>query len=337
MRYVSVCSGIEAATVAWHPLGWTPVAFAETAAFPSAVLRERFPGVPNLGDMAAIDGRALRGRVDLLVGGTPCQSFSVQGNRRSLDDDRGRLTLAFVNLADDADPGFVLWENVPGVLSAKDNAFGCLLAGLAGEDEPLVPPGGRWTHAGHVLGPRRAVAWRVLDAQHFALAQRRQRVFLVACPRSGADPRAVLFESGGGRRDRPPGGGEREAAAAAPGGGAGGRRAVAFRTSANCGAWETGDRVDALTTGTDPTSHILVETGPDGRPAARRLTPEEWERLQGFPPGHTRVRWRGRDEAACPDGPRYRAVGNSMAVGVVRWIGRRIAAAAAAAERGEAA
>jgi len=204
MKYLSVCSGIEAATVAWEPLGWTPAAFAEIEPFPSALLAARYPSVPNLGDMTAIDGAAWRGRVDLLVGGTPCQAFSVAGLRRSLDDARGNLTLKFVELADEIAPDWIVWENVPGALSTKDNAFGCFLGGLAGEDGPLEPPGGRWTHVGYVLGPQRAIAWRVLDAQYFGLAQRRARVFVVACPRNRADPRKVLFECEGLRRNSPP-------------------------------------------------------------------------------------------------------------------------------------
>lgn len=161
--YGSVCSGIEAATAAWEPLGWQPAFFAEIEPFPSAVLAHHYPAVPNLGDMTAIDGSAWRGKIDVLVGGTPCQAFSVAGRRRSLDDARGNLALTFVDLADAIDPAWIVWENVPGVLSTRDNAFGCLLGGLAGEDGPLLPPGGRWADAGAVFGPARTVAWRVPD------------------------------------------------------------------------------------------------------------------------------------------------------------------------------
>ena len=204
MRYLSICSGIEAASVAWEPLGWRPAAFSEIEKFPSALLAARYPGVPNLGNMLRIDGREWRGKIDVLVGGTPCQAFSVAGLGKSLDDPRGQLTMRFVEIANDIQPDFVVWENVPGVLNKSDNPFGCLLGGLAGEDTPLVPPGGRWTDVGYVLGPQRAVAWRCLDAQYFGLAQRRKRVFVVACPRDGADPRAILFEREGVRRDSPP-------------------------------------------------------------------------------------------------------------------------------------
>lgn len=215
MIYGSVCSGVEAASAAWAPLGWSAAFVAEIEKFPAAVLAHRYGsnmpgeplsrnGVPNLGDMTAIDGRAWRGRVDVLVGGTPCQAFSIAGLRKSLEDARGNLTLKFVELCDEINPRYIVWENVPGVLNTKDNAFGCFLGALAGEDAPLEPPGGRWAHAGYVLGPERTVAWRLLDAQYFGLAQRRKRMFVVACPRDGADPRAVLFEREGVRRDTPP-------------------------------------------------------------------------------------------------------------------------------------
>jgi DNA (cytosine-5)-methyltransferase 1 len=202
--YGSVCSGIEAATVAWELLGWRPAFFAEIEPFPSAVLAHHYPAIPNLGDMAAIDGTTWRGKIDVLVGGTPCQAFSVAGLRKSLDDARGNLALKFVELADATDPTWIVWENVPGVLSTRDNAFGCLLGGLAGEDGPLLPPGGKWTDAGVVVGPARTVAWRVLDAQYFGLAQRRRRVFVVAGAGDRADPFSVLFEREGLRRDSPP-------------------------------------------------------------------------------------------------------------------------------------
>lgn len=212
----SVSSGIEAASVAWEPLGWRAAWFSEIAPFPSAVLAHHYPSTPNLGDMCTLPGRIATGEVeapDLLCGGTPCQAFSVAGLRQSLDDDRGNLSLVFCEIADALDnkrtqagapPIVVFWENVPGVLSTKDNAFGCFLAGLAGEDDPLEPPGGRWADAGYVSGPQRDVAWRILDAQYFGLAQRRRRVFVVASARTDFDPAAVLFEFDGVRRDLAP-------------------------------------------------------------------------------------------------------------------------------------
>ncbi|QIU92270.1 DNA cytosine methyltransferase [Yokenella regensburgei] len=225
MRYGSVCSGIEAASVAWESLGWIPAWFSQFDPehnykngpdFPSAVLAYHWPEVVNLGDMTKI-ATGIRGGLieapDVLVGGTPCQAFSIAGLRNGLSDGRGQLTLAFVELVNGIDekrreqgkpPVIVVWENVPGVLSSKDNAFGCFLAGLAGESGELESPGRKWSNAGYVLGPERAIAWRVLDAQFFRVAQRRRRVFVVASARSGFDPAAVFFESQSLRRHSPP-------------------------------------------------------------------------------------------------------------------------------------
>lgn len=216
MRYGSVCSGIEAASVAWESLGWLPAWFAEIEAFPSAVLAHHWPDVANLGDMTKIAAAVRTGDVaapDVLVGGTPCQAFSIAGLRNGLDDERGQLTLSYVELANAIDDkrrergeeeAIIVWENVPGVLSSKDNAFGCFLAGLAGESCELQPAGGKWTHAGCVSGPQRIIAWRVLDAQFFGVAQRRRRVFVVASSRKDVDPAAVLFELNSMRRNTPP-------------------------------------------------------------------------------------------------------------------------------------
>lgn len=212
VTFGSVCSGIEAASVAWNPLGWSAAWVSEIESFPCAVLRHHYPTVPNLWDMrnvAACIRTGLAAAPDVFCGGTPCQSFSVAGLRASLGDARGNLSLTFCEIANAIDdqreqPCVIFWENVPGVLSTADNAFGCFLAGLAGEDAALVPPGGRWANAGAVLGPRRTVAWRTLDAQYFGLAQRRRRVFVVASARNDFDPIAVLLEREGVRRDTAP-------------------------------------------------------------------------------------------------------------------------------------
>jgi DNA (cytosine-5)-methyltransferase 1 len=174
MRYLSVCSGIEAATVAWHQLGWLPVAVSEIEPFPSAVLAHHYPTVPNLGDMTKFKDWP-DADIDLLVGGTPCQSFSVAGLRKGLDDPRGSLMLTYLAIARRYSPEWLVWENVPGVLSADGGrAFGSLLGGLA------------------ELGY--GFAYRVLDAQYFGLAQRRQRVFVVGHSRDWRRAAAVLFE-----------------------------------------------------------------------------------------------------------------------------------------------
>jgi site-specific DNA-cytosine methylase len=236
ISFGSVCSGIESASVALEPLGFKADWFAEIDLFPSEVLKHHWPDTPNLGGMTRLAEAVRCGLVPaprMLIGGTPCQSYSVAGKRRGLDDPRGQLTLAYVDLLDAIDarrPGdeaVCLWENVPGVLHDAGNAFGEFLGRLAGETEPLqpgaCPPAGKstarqrwdkkrgvhvpkWTNAGCVFGPKRTVAWRVVDAQYFGVAQRRRRVFLVASARKRFDPTEVLFEFGGVRRDSAPSG-----------------------------------------------------------------------------------------------------------------------------------
>lgn len=301
----SVCSGIESVSVAVEPLGWEAAWFSEIEPFPSAVLLNHYPHVPNLGDMTKISREVLARRAHapcVLVGGTPCQAFSVGGMRAGLGDPRGKLTIKFVELADaidhvrvdDGDDECVVWwENVPGVLSDKGNAFGCFLGALVGESDALQPSGGKWTDAGCVYGPSRTAAWRVLDAQYFGLAQRRRRVFVVASARAGFDPAAVLFESEGTRRDWPP---RRETESALH----------PTLTATGGGALD------------DREAYVLEPAG------VRRTTAREWERCQGFPDDYTMIPWRGKSAERCPDGPRYKAIGNSKPVPVIRWIGRRI-------------
>lgn len=247
LRYGSVCSGIEAASIAWEPLGMRPAWFAEIEPFPSAVLAHRWPHIANLGDMTKLAKKVLAGEIespDVLVGGTPCQAFSIAGLRGGLDDERGALTLKYVELANAIDdkraesflkPAVIVWENVPGVLSSADNAFGCFLAGLAGEDAPFEPgarPESRksnafwrwdvktschapkWPQCGCIYGPQRKVAWRILDAQYFGVAQRRRRVFVVASARTDLDPATILFEFEGVRRNIAPSRKKKEIASA---------------------------------------------------------------------------------------------------------------------------
>lgn len=418
--------------MAWEPLGWRAAWVSEIEAFPSAVLAHHWPDVPNLGDMTGIAGLVRFGEVeapDVLVGGTPCQSFSIAGMRGGISDPRGGLTLSYVELADAIDrvradqgqpPLIAVWENVPGVLSSKDNAFGCFLASLAGDGEPYPQPADKrgrpvsWSDAGVVFGPKRAIAWRVVDAQFVGLAQRRRRVFVVASARNGFHPAQVLLEFDGVRRDTPP---SREAREGTAGGFA---RSVALRGREGGGTAELGDDVQnclrASSGGGDkphviafsckdhggdagPLSPTLRSMGHDGSHAnaggqvavahvqvaptiraggnqtggnrppgtdvdtadsllttpsmqVRRLTPRECERLQGFPDDYTLIPWteyrriqkrgektgssyeaelrrrgkelRGKPVSECPDGPRYKAIGNSMAVNVMRWLGRRI-------------
>lgn len=447
MIYGSICSGIEAATVAWEPLGWKAAWFSEIEAFPSAVLAERWPEVVNLGDMTKIAAAVRAGEVqapDVMVGGTPCQAFSIAGLRNGLSDARGQLTLSYVELANAIDDkriergeeeAIFVWENVPGVLTSHDNAFGCFLAGLAGESCELEPSGGKWSHSGCVYGPQRTIAWIVKDAQYFGVAQRRKRVFVVASARKGFDPGQVLFESEGVRRDTPPSREPQTAVAALTargvgtcgaddnqaqaghllafgGGNTGGNIDVAACLTAKgqridfevetfavhgtqdpdtnlelahtlgrnqgqenaCiafsykdhGADASEDLSPTLRAGNSDNSNangghppaICIQhasigrhdgAGPQGKgwqedvaftmdsqasadavqfgAQVRRLMPVECERLQGFPDNHTLISWRGKEATDCPDGPRYRAIGNSMAVPVMLWIGERIAAA----------
>ncbi len=370
MRYASVCSGIEAASIAWRSLGWEPAWLSEIEPFPCAVLEQRHPGVPNLGDMTKITEADIEkhGRIDLLVGGTPCQSFSVAGLRGGLDDPRGNLALRFFQLAHVARPRWVVWENVPGVLSSDGGKdFGSILGAL-GE-----------------LGY--GFAYRILDAQFVrvdtharAVPQRRRRVFVVGCLGDWRSAAAVLLEREGLRWDPAP--------SRAAGEGTSGVAAKSLRARGNTSHREDSDtyipdqslclnaggmgRIDAesetlivfdernVTSKANrtrvepglpcPTMHsspmtvafnwqaggsrdmtcpgeIPTAIGRHQTPAmmnhygVRRLTPRECERLQGFPDDYTLVKYRSKPAA---DGPRYRALGNSMATNVMRWIGQRI-------------
>ena len=286
MRYGSVCSGIEAATQAWHGLGWEPAFFSDIEKFPVAVLQHHYPDVPCHGDFTTIKDDEY-GAIDLLVGGTPCQSFSVAGLRGGMDDDRGNLALEFLRLAQRKTPKWLVWENVPGVLSSNGGRdFGSFLGALA--------------EIGY------GFAYRVLDAQYFGVAQRRRRVFVVGYLGDWRRAAAVLFE--------------RESLLGNP-----------------APSREEGQKVaPAVTTGPpfSRTGNERVECEaivPMQSDAAeglsvRRLTPTECERLQGFPDGFTQIPWRNKPAENCPDGPRYKALGNSMAVPVMRWIGERIQA-----------
>ena len=446
MRYVSVFSGIEAASVAWGPLGWQPVCFCEVDEFPKAVLRHRFPSVPNLGDITKIDWRSLAkcaGWPDAVVGGSPCQSVSVAGARTGLEGESG-LMWEYVRAVSELMPRWILWENVPGALSSSHGEdFRCLLRSL---DE---------------LGY--GLAWRVLDAQFFGVAQRRERVFVVGYLGDPAPPSEVLFESESLRWDTPTSREKRKELAAGAGGGAasagggagGGADALDVCVQGNIargarmgqnGAGVTSDG-SAYTLGTLDIPAVVAsnctpiyeiqgnaigraeKNGPGGRgwcdpddngaysltacdrhaviaPTAktlqvrcgkegggkgalvqddlsatlstsnvqtlfqpvgfaqntrdevrlqggdgsvsgalsanpgmkqttyvaqgytvRRLTPRECERLQGFPDDWTKIPYRGKPADECPDTPRYKAIGNSMAVNVMRWLGVRIDAA----------
>lgn len=298
MNYISVCSGIEAATVAWEPLGWKALAFSEIEPFPCKLLKEKYPSVPNLGDMTKIDWRKAPKDVDVLVGGTPCQSFSVAGFRQSLSDDRGNLALEFINAANAIRPRFIVWENVPGVLNTRDNAFGCFLGALIGASEAIRHPPKRrgWPSSGVVSGPERSAAWRILDAQYFGVPQRRKRVFVVASAGDWTIPFKVLFEPEGVQRNL------EEIKKK--------RKEVVGTLTRRTPGGKSGPAG-----GTDEACSGYLR--PEGLGKVRMLTPIECERLQGFPDGYTNI-------PGSTEKQRYEALGNSMAVPVMRWIGDRI-------------
>ena len=339
MIYGSVCSGIEAATTAWHQLGWEPAFFSEIEKFPRAVLQHHWPEVPLHGDFTTI-GENEYGPIDLLVGGTPCQSFSIAGLRKGMDDDRGNLALEFLRLADRKRPSWVVWENVPGCLSTNGGRdFGSFLGGLA------------------ELGY--GFAYRILDAKNFGVAQRRRRVFVVGYTGDWRPPAAVLFERQSMSRDTEKsqekergfqtartlvrGADTRSGTETdiinctfngesvfptldrttdskgwcnqAVKGGYGVLHASSGQTNASINV-EAAGTLNCNGDGAGYVSHPEI--------VPRKLTPKEAERLQGFPDDHTKIPWRGKDADLCPDGPRYKAVGNSMAVPVMKWIGERI-------------
>ncbi len=393
MRYYSVFSGIEAASVAWSPLGWEPLLFSEIEEFPSAVLKTRFTGVPNLGDITKVNWRgAVRdfGKPDVVVGGSPCQSFSVAGGRTGLEGASG-LMWEYVRCVREVLPDWILWENVPGALSSSHGEdFRCLLESLDA--------------CGYGL------AWRVLDAQFFGVAQRRERVFLVGRLGDVERPCEVLFEPESLSWDTPSSREKRQELAAGAGNraeaagfrwNAGGKTALSVgetsptvvsseppavyiggdhkaSESVDCAgtlpASSGGFKPGAVMCMTDTQPHSMVDPeicgalsstmhkdppvvgfaanqrgevrlqGGDGDVvgaipasqsgkhvqgvtdgyAVRRLTPRECERLQGFPDDWTKVPYGGKAADECPDTPRYKAIGNSMAVPVMRWIGERI-------------
>ena len=378
MRYLSVCSGIEAASVAWHPLGWKPIGFSEIEPFPSAVLAHRFPAVPNYGDMTKFQEWPIEpGTIDILVGGTPCQSFSVAGLRQGLADPRGGLMLTYLEIARRLRPRWVVWENVPGVLSSNGGRdFGSFLGALGDM--------GYWW------------AFRVLDAQWVrtqrhpgAVPQRRRRVFVVGCLGDPTRAARVLFERESVQRDsstRRAKGQEIAGTLAArskecrnnpeqlvtshqvapclettchdysradgftmvaqPVAGTLGNRGVRSHTELDGhGAYipvQPFTKSKRAQSNTDDETWVQGQVNPtlslfdqgDTRATTvavsnamtvRRLTPRECERLQGFPDDWTLIPWRGKPADQCPDGPRYKALGNSMAVNCMEWIGERIA------------
>ena len=330
MRYGSVCSGIEAATVAWRPLGWRCAFVSEVEPFASEVLKQRLPAVPNLGDFTKIEKGGYDGTIDLLVGGTPCQSFSSGGKRGGIADPRGSLTIEFVRLAERTDARWLVWENVPAVLSINGGRdFATFLSRLAGWDVE-VPDGG-WKNSGIVANAPGSfgVSWRVLDARYTrvpsfpgAVAQRRRRVVGVGFRGDWTCAAEALL------------GGELCGGTAPP------RREARVRDAADAGAHPEAEcfpidmmNLERCTTGikakcydeagaamyTLRSSHVNAVCTTT---QFRRLLPQESESLMGFPPGWTDIPWKGKAHA--PGGYRHRVCGNSMCVNVMRWVGERI-------------
>ena len=318
--------------MAWHPLGWQAAWYSEIEPFPSAVLKHHYPTVPNYGDMTQYEAWPDE-PINLLVGGTPCQSFSVAGLRKGLADPRGNLMLTYGAIAKRYRPEWLVWENVPGVLSSNGGRdFGTFLGMLA------------------ELGY--GFAYRVFDAQYFGVAQRRRRVFVVGHIGNWQRAAAVLFERHSLQGHPAPSREKGQGTAAHVEGGVADvcptlgceltkqvnnqmvnnaeafYHAVAQPIYGIPGNWigrqpeNGGNAVEPM----HDVSPCLTKTDRHGVAAmqVRRLTPVECERLQGFPDGYTNIPWRNKPES--PDGPRYKAMGNSMAVPVMRWIGERIAA-----------
>lgn len=327
--YGSLCSGIEAASLVLEPLNKAPLWLSEIADFPSRFLEIRYPHIPNLGDMNGIPDMILRRKVDapdMLCGGTPCQAFSLAGWRNGINDDRGQLTLKYIDivnaidsirLQDNKNRTVFFWENVEGALTDKTNAFGCFLAGLLGLENTIYVK--KWTNAGVAYGKERNVAWRVLDAKYFGLPQQRRRVYLLG---GGKDfhPEKVLLEQGaflvdpfkehsktehslslfGEPKETVPANFELEKEI-------NGNHVEAFRSYSDCLYAAYGTKWN----GNAAAFNGSLYFSQDGR--LRRLSPLECERLMGFPDNYTLL-------DKCKDTLRYQAVGNSWAVPVVKWI-----------------
>ena len=331
MRYGSVCSGIEAATVAWRHLGWECAFVSEIDAFASAVLKERLPAVPNLGDFTKIRPGDYGGDIDLLVGGTPCQAFSKAGLRKGLEDERGNLALEFAGLAFRTHARWVVWENVPGVLSSGGGRdFAIFLSKLAGWRVP-VPKGG-WKKAGLLTGAPGcfSVGWRVLDAQYTrvqqfprAIPQRRKRLVLAGHLGDWGYVRGVFFDGEMCGGYSPPGRDKEGSAAKGTGGGSCECIPLDLTNLDGRTRHLKGKCYDDVV----PSAYTITRRRPSGvcvNGKVRMLTPVECERAMGFPDGYTSIAWHGRDAAHCPRWSRYRALGNTMNVNVMAWVGERI-------------
>ena len=310
----SICSGIEAASVAWEGLCFKFSWFSEVADFPSKLLKIKYPAIQNLGDMCDIPAKIRENLIDapdVICGGTPCQAFSLAGWKKGLEDDRGNLTLKFVDIVEENDriressakkPTIVFWENVEGVLKDKTNAFGSFLASLAGFDTEIKLH--RWPDAGLIHGPKRNIAWRVLDAKYFGLPQQRRRLYVLA---GGKDffPENILFET---MSDIPVHDFSFQTKLTATISGA---SVEVFRSYTDCLYSAYGTKWNGNAAAYNGSLFVVQDK------RLRRLTPLECERLMGFPDNYTDI------QGAKPTN-RYQSVGNSWAIPVISWIGKRI-------------
>lgn len=311
LAYIDVCTGLSAASVAWKPLRFKALAFAEIEKFPSAVLAHHHPDIPNAGDFTTIEGKEY-GAADILAGGTPCQSFSISGLRGGLSDARGNLALEFIKLAYRSNPEFVLWENVPGVLSSsKGQDFRSFLHGLSGVDLPVPKEG--WKTSGVIAGleGHYSLSWRVLDSQYFGVAQRRRRLFLVGHVTDWRRAASVLLEPESLLGNPAPRRDQQEETAISLRPRLASAKPVISTLMSNAGTKLWLGNQEAFSG-----DYMILHPTTTGD-KVRRITPLEEERLFGFPEGYTNI-------PNAKDGHRYKALGNSMAVPVMRWIGERM-------------
>ena len=396
MRYLSLFSGIEAATQAWQPLGWECVAVSEIEPFPCAVLEHHYPNVPNLGDVTKITEQQIKdlGQIDLIVFGSPCQNLSVAGNRKGFDGEQSSLffdAMRIINYAKQHNGlRFALWENVLGAFSSNNgDDFTAVVSEMAGLPN-LDTPTNKWGKEGAAVGYNGLLEWSVLDAQWFGLAQRRKRVFALLDTGNWQDRQPILLEQRGLRGDTPPSretrkdittntdkstyreGGFGEfvstdvgATVKASGGCLGGGSESLAISPVYCGTFNDAlydcsiDVAPTLRAGSNGqvqavaiAGNIIGRTDGNGgngngyddsgacytlttndrhavgyKDVVRKLMPLESERLQGFPDNFTKIPYRNKSADDCPNGVRYKALGNSMAVNVMAWIGRMVQAA----------
>jgi DNA (cytosine-5)-methyltransferase 1 len=307
VNYLSVFSGIEAASAAWGDLGFNPVGFSDIDPFSCAVLSYRFPSVKNYGDINNFKEWKIDKTIRIVAGGSPCQSYSTAGDRKGSKDMRGKLMFTYGSLVEHFKPAWIVWENVPGVLSTnRGQDFREFLYMLE--------------NSGY------GIAWRVLDAQFFGVPQRRRRVFVVGYFGSVYRAAAVLFDASPMQKHIKTLQQEGAAGAAAPGitGGVGTKSVIALLDQGGSFMQVQYDKTGTLLASEREHPVIVFYGDPGKEKALRHLTPKEEERLQGFPDDWTKVPYKGNPPEKCPDRLRYKAVGNSMAVPVMRWIGKRI-------------